>query len=145
LVRVSGWAAGLILSLGLICGCSQQSAATEDVIHALREAHSAIASSILAIELYDQQQSTRAVTETLLEDMAEQIVDAERALEPVTIDSEQTQSERDVALAAIHTGVAALLTRRDQLRQRGAVDNTADLESAGRQVDDLLAQLRGSQ
>jgi hypothetical protein len=54
-VRVSGRAAGLILSLGLICGCSQQSAATDDLIHALSEAHSAIASSILAIELYDQQ------------------------------------------------------------------------------------------
>jgi hypothetical protein len=54
-VRVSGRAAGLVLSLGLICGCSQQSAATDDLIHALSEAHSAIASSILAIELYDQQ------------------------------------------------------------------------------------------
>ncbi len=144
-MRVSGRAAGLILSLGLICGCSQQSAATEDLIHALSEAHSAIDSSILAIELYEQQRSTRAVTETLLEDMAEQIVDAERALEPVTIDSEHTQSVRDAALAAIHTGGAALLTSRDQLQQRGAVDNTADLEAAGHQVDSVLGQLRGSQ
>jgi hypothetical protein len=144
-VRVSGWAAGLILSLVLLCGCSHEAAATEDVIHALSEAHSAIASSMLAIELYGQQRMTRAVTETLLEDMAEQIVDAEPALEPVTIGSEQTESERDAALAAVHPGVAALLTSRDQLQQRGAVDNTADLESAGRQVDDLLAQLRGSQ
>jgi hypothetical protein len=85
------------------------------------------------------------VTETLLEDMAEQIVDAERALEPVTIDSEHTQSVRDAALAAIHTGGAALLTSRDQLQQRGAVDNTADLEAAGHQVDSVLGQLRGSQ
>jgi hypothetical protein len=144
-VRVSGRAAGLILSLGLICGCSRQSAATEDLMHALSEAHSAIDSSILAIELYDQQRSTRAVTETLLEDMAEQVVDAERALEPVTIDSEHTQSVRDAALAAIHTGGAALLTSRDQLQQRGAVDNTADLEAAGHQVDSVLGQLRGSQ
>jgi hypothetical protein len=59
-VRVSGWAAGLVLSLGLICGCSQQSAATDDLIHALSEAHSAIASSVLAIGLYDQQRITRA-------------------------------------------------------------------------------------
>jgi hypothetical protein len=81
-VRVSGRAAGLILSLGLICGCSQQSAATEDLIHALSEAHSAIDSSILAIELYEQQRSTRAVTETLLEDMAEQIVDADARWNP---------------------------------------------------------------
>jgi hypothetical protein len=144
-VRASGRAAGLILSLGLMCGCSQQAAATEDLVHALSEAHSAVASSILAIELYDEQRMTRAVTETLLGDMAEQIVDAEHALEPVSVNSGQTQSERDAALAAVHAGVAAVLTSRDQLQQRGAVDNAADLESAGRQVDAVLVQLRGSQ
>ena len=83
-MRVSRRAAGLILSLCLLCGCSQQAAATEDLIQALSESHSAIASSISAIELYDQQRSTRAATETVLGDMAEQIADAERALEPVS-------------------------------------------------------------
>jgi hypothetical protein len=131
--------------LGLLCGCSQQAAATEDLIRALSDAHSAIASSILAIELYDQQRTTRAVTETLLGDMAEQMVDAERALEPVSIASEQTQADRDAALAAVQAGVAAVLTSRDQLEQQGAVDNTADLESAGQQVDAILSQLRGGQ
>lgn len=131
--------------MGLLCGCSQQAAATEDLIRALSDAHSAIASSILAIELYDQQRTTRAVTETLLGDMAEQMVDAERALEPVSIASEQTQADRDAALAAVQAGVAAVLTSRDQLEQQGAVDNTADLESAGQQVDAVLSQLRGGQ
>jgi hypothetical protein len=131
--------------LGLLCGCSQQAAATEDLIRALSDAHSAIASSILAIELYNQQRTTRAVTETLLGDMAEQMVDAERALEPVSIASEQTQADRDAALAAVQAGVAAVLTSRDQLEQQGAVDNTADLESAGQQVDAILSQLRGGQ
>jgi hypothetical protein len=137
------WAAGLILSIGLLCGCSQQAAATEDLIQALSDAHSAIASSILAIELYEQQRSTRAATETLLEDMAAQIVDAERALEPVSIDSEQIQSDRDAALAAVHAGVAAVLSSRDEFKQRGVVDSTADLESAAREVDALLEELRG--
>lgn len=131
--------------MGLLCGCSQQAAATEDLIRALSDAHSAIASSILAIELYDQQRTTRAVTETLLGDMAEQMVDAERALEPVSIASEQTQADRDAALAAVQAGVAAVLTSRDQLEQQGAVDNTADLESAGQQVDAILSELRGGQ
>ena len=141
----SGRVAGLIISLGLLCGCSQQAAATEDLIRALSDAHSAIASSILAIELYDQQRTTRAVTETLLGDMAEQMVDAERALEPVSIASEQTQADRDAALAAVQAGVAAVLTSRDQLEQQGAVDNTADLESVGQQVDAILSELRGGQ
>lgn len=144
-MRPSGCVAGLIISLGLLCGCSQQAAATEDLIHALSDAHSAIASSVLAIELYDQKRTTRAVTETLLGDMAEQMVDAERALEPVSIASEQTQADRDAALAAVQAGVAAVLTSRDQLEQQGAVDNTAALESAGQQVDAVLSELRGSQ
>lgn len=144
-MRPSGCVAGLIISLGLLCGCSQQAAATEDLIHALSDAHSAIASSVLAIELYDQKRTTRAVTETLLGDMAEQMVDAERALEPVSIASEQTQADRDAALAAVQAGVAAVLTSRDQLEQQGAVDNTAALESAGQQVDAVLSQLRGGQ
>ena len=144
-MRASKWTVGLVLSLSLICGCSQQAAATDDLIHALTDAHSAIASSILGINLYHQHRSTRAATETLLDDMAKQIADAERSLEPVSVANEKTQLERDAALAAIHDGTAALLTSRDQLEQRGAVGNMADLESAAHQVDDLLDQLRGSQ
>jgi len=144
-LRASKWIAGLVLALSLICGCSQQAAATDDLIHALTDAHSAIASSILGVKLYDQQRSTRAATETLLDDMAKQIADAERSLEPVSVASEKTQLERDAALAAIHDGAAALLTSRDELEERGAVGNMANLESAAHQVDDLLGQLRGSQ
>jgi hypothetical protein len=128
----------------LLCGCSQQSSATDDLIHALTETHSAIASSILAIDLYDQQRSTRAVTETVLGDMAKQAADAESALEPVSVESEQIKSDRDAALAAIHAGVAALLTSRDDFSQNGSTGDTAALESASQQVDDVLSELRGS-
>jgi hypothetical protein len=82
--------AGFVLCLVLLCSCSQQSAAKDDLIHALTEAHTAIASSLLALELYDQQRSTQAVTETLLGDMTKQAVDAERALESVSVDSERS-------------------------------------------------------
>jgi TolA-binding protein len=143
-VRVSRRAVGLILWLALLCGCSQHAAATEDLIKALSDAHSAIASSILAIELYDQDRSTRAVTETVLGDMAKQIVDAESALESVKIGSDQTQSDRDAALAAVQAGVTAVLTSRDELKMHGAVQSTAELESAARQVDSVLADLRGT-
>ena len=136
-------AGGLVLCTVLLAGCSQQSSATDDLIHALTETHSAVASSVLAIELYDQQRSTRAVTDTVLGDMAKQAVDAEGALEPISVDSEQLQSDRDAALAAIQSGVAALFTSRDNFSQHGAVD-TADLKSADQQVNDVLNQLRGS-
>ena len=136
-------AGGLVLCTVLLAGCSQQSSATDDLIHALTETHSAVASSILAIELYDQQRSTRAVTDTVLGDMAKQAVDAEGALESVSVDSAQLQSDRDAALAAIQSGVAALFTSRDNFSQHGAVD-TADLKSADQQVNEVLNQLRGS-
>jgi hypothetical protein len=134
---------GLVLCAVLLAGCSQQSSATDDLIHALTETHSAVASSILAIDLYDQQRSTRAVTDTLLGDLAKQAVDAEAALESVSVDSPQLQSDRDAVLAAIQSGVAALFTSRDNFSQHGAVD-TADLKSADQQVNEVLNQLRGS-
>jgi PBP1b-binding outer membrane lipoprotein LpoB len=133
----------VVLCAVLLVGCSQQSSATDDLIHALTETHSAVASSILAIDLYDQQRSTRAVTDTVLGDMAKQAVDAESALESVSVDSAQLQSDRDAALAAIQSGVAALFTSRDNFSQHGAVD-TADLKSADQQVNEVLNQLRGS-
>lgn len=100
---------------------------------------------MLALQLYQQQRFTRAATETVLGDMAGQITDAERALEPVKINSPQSEADRDAALAAIHAGVAALLTSRDELEQCGSVGNMAALKDAGGQVDSLLAELRGSQ
>jgi hypothetical protein len=144
-LRVLRWAAGLLLSAGLLCGCSQQAAATDDLIQSLTETHSAIASSLLGIELYEQDRSTRAVTETLLGDMAKQVSDAQSSLEPVTVSSEQVESERDATLAAVHASAAALLTSRDQLEQHGAVANKAYLEAAGHQVDALLDELRSKQ
>ena len=144
-MRVLVRAAGLALSLCLLSGCSQQAAATDDLIQALTESHSALASSMLALQLYQQQRFNRAATETVLGDMAGQITDAERALEPVKINSLQSEADRDAALAAIHAGVAALLTSRDELEQRGSVGNTTALKDAGGQVDSLLAELRGSQ
>jgi hypothetical protein len=75
--------------------------------------------------------------------MAKQAADAESALEPVSVESEQIKSDRDAALAAIHAGVAALLTSRDDFSQNGTGD-TAALKSASQQVDDVLSELRGS-
>ena len=76
--------------------------------------------------------------------MAKQAADAESALEPVRVESEQIKSDRDAALAAIHAGVAALLTSRDDFSQNGSTGDTAALKSASQQVDDVLSELRGS-
>ena len=57
-MRVLVRAAGLALSLCLLSGCSQQAAATDDLIQALTESHSALASSVLALQLYQQQRFT---------------------------------------------------------------------------------------
>lgn len=76
--------------------------------------------------------------------MAGQIADAQRALEPITIDSPQLQSDRNAVSDAIHAGATSLLSSRDELERSGAVDSTAGLESAGSQVDSLLSELRSS-
>jgi hypothetical protein len=47
-------------------------------------------------------------------------------------------------LAAVHAGVTALLSSRDQFSQHSAVANTAGLQSADQQVNAVLNQLGGS-
>jgi hypothetical protein len=65
-------------------------------------------------------------------------------LEPISVDSEQIESDRDAALAAVHAGVTALLSSRDEFSQHSAVANTTGLQSADQQVNAVLNQLGGS-
>lgn len=51
-MRVLRWAVGLTLSVCLLAGCSQQAAATDDLIHALSESHSATSSTGRPARLY---------------------------------------------------------------------------------------------
>ena len=98
-------------------GCSQQAQARDDLVHALAEAHSALGSASLALDLLAESRITRAAAETAVDDMSQQISDAHHQLEPIRVDSDAQQADRDAAVQAVAAGFAALLLVRDELRQ----------------------------
>ena len=126
--------AGLIVLVVLLAGggCSQQAQARDDLVHALAEAHSALGSTSLALDLLAESRITRAVAETTVDDMSQQISDAQHQLEPIRVAGDAQQADRDAAVQAVAAGFAALLLTRDQLQQR---QSTTDARSALAQAD----------
>jgi hypothetical protein len=125
---------GLIVLAVLLVGggCSQQAQARDDLVHALAEAHSALGSASLALDLLAGSRITRAAAETAVDDMSQQIGDAQHQLEPIRVDGDAQQADRDAAMRAVAAGVAALLQTRDELRQG---QSTSDARSALAQAD----------
>lgn len=107
---------GLVVLL-LCAGCSQQAQVRDDLAHALGEAHSALGSASLAVDLLTKSGITQAAAETLVDDMSQQISDAQHQLEPIQVDDDRQQADRDATVQAIAAGFDALLLVRDQLRQ----------------------------
>jgi hypothetical protein len=131
---------GLIVLVVLLVGggCSQQAQARDDLVHALAEAHSALGSTSLALDLLAESRITRAAAETAVDDMSQQISDAQHQLEPIRVDSDAQQADRDAAVRAVAAGFEALLLTRDQLRQG---QSTTDARSALAQADQEVAAL----
>jgi hypothetical protein len=126
-----------------LAGCSQRAATQDDLDHALVDSHSALVTARIAIDTLHRGRTTSAAAQTAVEDMGQQIADAARALEPVKIGSGHDQTDRDLARAAIDAGEAALLTARDELKNRGDAD-PVPLDGATQQVDRALEQIRGA-
>jgi hypothetical protein len=104
-------------------GWLQQRAAPQDCLEqGLVESHSALVTAWIAIDILHHRQTTSAAAPTAVEDMGQRIADAARALEPVCIGSSDDQTDRDLVLAAVDAGEAALLTARDELKVRGDTD-----------------------
>jgi hypothetical protein len=140
--RRDAWrVAGLTLALTLLAGCSQSAASRDDLDHALVESHSALVAAQMALDTLHHHRTTSAATEVAVQDMAQQIADAARALEPVTIGGSRDQGDRDLAFVAVTSGESALLTVRDQLSAQGEAD-PAPLAAAAARVDKALEQVR---
>ena len=135
-------AASSVLVLVLLGGCSQQAATRDDLINALRESHSALVAARIALETLHRHRTTSAATEIALQDMSQEIADAAYTLGSVDIGSGPDQADRDLALAAVSNGEAALLTARDQFDIDGQAD-PAPLAAATNQVDRAVDQIRG--
>ena len=139
--RASAVVVALLLLTSLI-GCSQRASTRDDLRHALTSAHSAIASCLTALDLYQRGRSTRAATQTVLDDMSAEIADAQRQLETVRIGTDADRVERNMTAAVLDAGVTAVLDARDGLQLHGDTMGTRPaLQAAGVDIDRLLHQL----
>ena len=139
--------ATVIVLAGLLLGggCSQQAATRDDMIHALTESHSALASATQALDLLAESRLTEAAAETAVDDMSQQIGDAQSSLEPISVEDDAQQADRDATVQAVTSGLTALLLLRDQLRQsQDTAGARSAIAAADRTITDLSARLRAS-
>ena len=126
-------------------GCSQQAATRDDMIHALTESHGALATATLALNLLAESRLTEAAAETAVDDMSQQIGDAQSSLEPISVEDDAQQADRDATVQAVTSGLSALLLLRDQLRQgQDTAGARSAIVEADRTITDLSARLRAS-
>ena len=138
--RVTLLLAGLLLLV--LSGCSQHAATEDDLIHALTEAHSALGASVLALDQLDQGRATRAITETVLEDMSKQVSDAQHTIDPIKISSDAERTDRDATATVLAAGSAAVLEARDELALHDRSVSPDGLIAADVATTNLLNRLR---
>ena len=138
--RTRAVVAAVLLLISLI-GCSQRASTRDDLRHALTAAHSAISSCLAALDTYQRGRSTRAATETVLDDMSAEIADAQRQLETVSIGADADRIERDMTAAVLDAGATAVLDARDGLQLHDTTGTRAALQAAGADINRLLQQL----
>ena len=128
----------VLVALLLAGGCSQQAQLKDDLVHALSESHSALGSAALTLDLLAKARITRAAAETAMDDMSQQVGDAQSQLEPLSVDDDAQQADRDATVQAVGSGLAALLLVRDQLQQS---QDTTEARSAIAQADREITAL----
>ena len=137
--RVATLIAVLLLAL---TGCSQHASTEDDLEHALTETHSALGTSVLALDQLDQGRTTRAATKTALEDMSRQVSDAQHAIDPIKVSSDAERADRDATSTALAVSAAAMLNARDELDLHDRAVNPAELIAADATVTSLLDRLQ---
>ena len=137
--RVATLIAVLLLAL---TGCSQHASTEDDLEHALTETHSALGTSVLALDQLDQGRTTRAATKTALEDMSKQVSDAQHTIDPIKVSSDAERADRDATSTALAVSAAAMLNARDELDLHDRAVNPAELIAADATVTSLLDRLQ---
>ena len=88
---------------------------------------------------------TEAAAETAVDDMSSQIGDAQSSLEPISVEDDAQQADRDATVQAVTSGLTAVLLLRDQLRQGQDTGGARSaIAAADRTITDLSARLRAS-
>ena len=136
--RAATLVAALLLAL---TGCGQHAATLDDLMHALTEAHSALGTSILALDQLDQGRTTRAAAQTALQDMSKQVSDAQHVIDPIKIGSDAEQADRDATSAALAGAATATLNARDALALHDRSVNRDQLMAADAAVTSLMVRL----
>jgi len=125
-----------------LTGCSQHASTEDDLAHALTETHSALGTSVLALDQLDQGRTTRAATKTALEDMSRQVSDAQHAIDPIKVSSDAERADRDATSTVLAGRAAAMLNARDELDLHDRAVNPDELIAADAAVTSLLDRLR---
>ncbi len=135
----------VVLVVLLLGGCSQQAQTRDDLVQALSESHSALASATLALDLLDRSRLTKAAAETAVDDMSQQVGDAHASLVPISVSDDAQQADRDATLQAVTSGLTALLFLRDQLKQgQDTAGARSAIAEADRTITTLEARLRAA-
>jgi hypothetical protein len=135
----------VLVALLLASGCSQQARVRDDLVHALSESHSALGTAALALDLLAKSRITRAAAETTVDDMSQQVGDAQSSLEPISVDDDAQQADRDATVQAVNSGLAALLLLRDQLQQgQDTTSARSAITMADRELTALSERLQES-
>ena len=135
----------VLVAVLLASGCSQQARVRDDLVHALSESHSALGTAALALDLLAKSRITRAAAETTVDDMSQQVGDAQSSLEPISVDDDAQQADRDATVQAVNSGLAALLLLRDQLQQgQDTTSARSAITMADRELTALSKRLQES-
>ena len=136
-------ACGIGLLFVLLGGCS--GGVAQDLIDPMEQARAAVQSEQMALQLLGEQRLTRAVTQTLFDDMTEELTAAEKGISQASVSSPSDASLRDTALAAARDATSASLAGTDCLSQdMSCAGAMAKLASSAEGVQAVLDQLESS-
>ena len=128
----------------LLSGCTGGAAA--ELVNPMEQALAAVQSEQLVLQLLDEQRLTKSVTQTVFEDMTDELTGAEKAIHSAGVSSSADEALRDAALAAAREATSASIAGRDCLTQnRFCADEMTRLKSAAQGVQAVLDLLQSSQ
>jgi len=128
-MRICSFVVVIVLAL---TGCTSAARASDPAASAVRDAHSSVASLVLAVRLLLDDRSTGAVTQVALEQCLEDVASAQQDVVTAT---DADPHRREVASTAIRTAVDALVA----LGARGAGELNRDGLDHVEKVEQALA------
>jgi hypothetical protein len=136
-VVITAVAALLALSV-----CGQRTATLEDLQQVLKDAHSALSTSLLALDQLERGRATKAVVQTALEDMSKEVSTAQHTIDQIKIGSDLDREDRNATSTAVTGAAIALMEARDELDLHGGLVDRQALQAADEEINALLDRVR---